>query len=65
MSKLSPADRALLSAMADYPLKPGQMLLLGPKAVAVLTGVEQFKGRFVDKHVYEASEWSSHASNAD
>lgn len=57
-SRLSPEDAAVLSMMADYPLEPGQMLLLGPRSVAILTGGEEFRGKLPDKHVLERKEWA-------
>lgn len=61
--------RALIQQMAQYPLEPGQMLLLGPKSVAYLTGdavrapwcVDQRLapgGKLLpDKHVLNEREW--------
>lgn len=40
--KISDAEKAVLTAMHDYPLEPGQMLLLGPLSVAYLSG-DHFK----------------------
>lgn len=58
---LSPEDRALIEMMRDgelFPLKPGQMLLLGPRSIAILVGRVEFKGgKLPDKHVYKESEW--------
>lgn len=66
---MTDADRAVLLAMRDYPLEPGQMLLLGPLSVAYLggdytrapwlmPGVEPpRRGRLPDKHVIEKAEW--------
>lgn len=51
-------DRAVLSVMKDYPLKPGQMLLLGPKSVAMLSGQAEFNGSLPDKLVLERADWS-------
>ena len=50
------AERALIVSMADYPLKPGQMLLLGPRSVAMLTK-GGFAGKLPDKFVLEREEW--------
>lgn len=51
------ADRALLSVMKDYPLKPGQMLLFGPQSVRILTTPGMFGGKLPDKLVLERHEW--------
>lgn len=52
------AERAVLSVMKDYPLKRGQMLLLGPRSVHILSTPNAFAGRLPDKFIYERSEWS-------
>lgn len=52
-------ERALISAMKDMPLKPGQMLLLGPKSVRALTVKGQFNGQLPDKLIIEKSEWNA------
>lgn len=52
-------DRAVLSMMKDYPLKPGQMLLLGPKSVAILSGQVEFNGSLPDKLILERNEWAN------
>lgn len=52
-------DRAVLSVMKDIPLKPGQMLLLGPKSVAILSGQVEFNGSLPDKYVLERDQWAS------
>jgi hypothetical protein len=52
------ADRALLSVMKDWQLKPGQMLLLGPKSVAALLDTMNYSpGRLTDKFIIERDEW--------
>jgi hypothetical protein len=52
------AERALISVMADWPLKPGQMLFLGPKSVAALMDERGYDPRqLVDKFIIEKSEW--------
>lgn len=56
-SQIGPEERALLSVMSDYPLKPGQMLLLGPKSVHILTSGMEWAGPLPDKHIYEKVEW--------
>lgn len=50
-------DRAVLSVMKDYPLQPGQMLLLGPKSVAMLSGQLEFDGNLPDKLILERDQW--------
>lgn len=52
-------DRAVLSVMKDMPLKPGQMLLLGPKSVAILSGQVEFNGSLPDKLILERSDWAT------
>lgn len=52
------ADRAVLSVMKDWPLKPGQMLLLGPKSVAALTDGAYDPRRMTDKMILEKLEWA-------
>lgn len=52
-------EAALYQAMADYPLKPGQALWLGPKSVKILAEPNGFKGRLPDKLVLERHEWQS------
>lgn len=52
-------DRAILSVMKDWPLKPGQILLLGPRSVAVLTdGKDYSPGKLTDKYILDRSEWA-------
>lgn len=50
-------DRAVLSAMKDMPLARGQMLLLGPKSVAMLSGAVPYGGSLPDKLILDRSEW--------
>jgi hypothetical protein len=38
MSRLDDRELAVLRSMAEYPLEPGQMLLLGPLSCAYLRG---------------------------
>ncbi len=38
MPSPDPKTRALIQMRAEYPLEPGQMLFLGPKSVAYVTG---------------------------
>jgi len=52
------ATKAVLSVMKDMPLKKGQMLLLGPKSVAILSTPGAFQGKLPDKFVFERSEWA-------
>lgn len=51
-------DRAVLSVMKDYPLQPGQMLLLGPESVRLLSTPGAFAGSLPDKLILERDEWS-------
>lgn len=53
------AERALISVMKDWPLKPGQMLFLGPKSVAALMDERGYNPRqLTDKYIIDKSEWS-------
>lgn len=68
---LSETDKAVLLALHDYPLRPGQMLLMGPLSIAYISG--DFKlapwlmphvrapggNRLPDKHVIEKTEWNA------
>lgn len=58
LSEQDKRDRALLSAMKDYPLKPGQMLLLGPKSVALLSTPGAYAGTLPDKYILDRSDWA-------
>lgn len=70
-------EKAVLIAMRDYPLEPGQMLLLGPLSVAYLGGdyekapwlmphVKAPNGkRLPDKFVLERAEWEGSAIKAN
>lgn len=49
-------ERAVIAAMAGYPLEPDEVLWLGPKSVAILAAPNGFKGKLPDKHVYKKSE---------
>jgi hypothetical protein len=51
------ADRAVISVMKDMPLKRGQMLLLGPESVRILSTPGAFAGKLPDKFVLERDEW--------
>ncbi len=53
------ADRAVISVMRDYPLEPGQMLLLGPRSVKILSTPGAFSGSLPDKLIIEKSEWNA------
>lgn len=57
-SEAEKAERALISAMANYPLKSGQMLLLGPKSVALLSTPGAYNGVLPDRHILDRREWS-------
>lgn len=58
MTEQDKRDRAVLSVMKDWPLKPGQMLFLGPKSVAALTDGAYDPGRMTDKMVLDKSDWA-------
>lgn len=52
------ADRAILSVMKDWPLEPGQMLLLGPKSCAALLNTMTYHpSQLTDKYILDKSEW--------
>lgn len=51
-------ERALISVMAEWPLKPGQMLFLGPRSVAAITSGDYHPAKLVDKWVLDKSEWA-------
>lgn len=57
LSEQDQRDRALISAMRDYPLKSGQMLLLGPQSVRILSTPGAFAGVLPDKLVLERDQW--------
>lgn len=52
-------DRAVISAMQDMKLRPGQMLLLGPVSVAMLSGEREFRPPLPDKFTFEKEEWNA------
>ena len=52
------ADRALLSVLKDWPLEPGQMLLMGPKSVKALTTRGGYDGKLPDTYTLDRSEWA-------
>ena len=70
-AKLTDADKAVLMQLHDYPLQPGQMLLLGPLSCAYIGGDYQRApwlmphvkapggNRLPDKHVIEKTEWNA------
>lgn len=50
-------DLAVVGAMSLYDLKPGQMLIFGPKSVASVSGKAKFGGVLEDKYVFERTDW--------
>lgn len=52
------ADDAFLHAMARVKLQPGQMLLLGPRSVAILSQPGTGKVRLPDMYILDRSEWA-------
>ena len=52
------AERALISVLKDWPLEPGQMLLVGPKSAKILMTPNAFAGSLPDTLVIEKVEWS-------
>lgn len=57
VGKMSDKDRAVIETMRDLKLKPGQMLLLGPRSVAMLSGDEEYNGVLPDRYIFEPEEW--------
>lgn len=57
--QLSPADAAVYEVMKDIPLKPGDMLLLGPKSVEILSTEGMFNGVLPDRYVIPKKEWEN------
>lgn len=55
--KMSAAEAAVHEVMSSIPLKPGDMLLFGPKSVKILSTEGMFEGVLPDKHVIPKSEW--------
>lgn len=55
-TSMSPEDAVVLTHMANTPLKPGQMLWLGPKSIAILLS-GKFEGRLPDRMILERGEW--------
>lgn len=55
---LSPEDRAVVEIMSNFDLKPGQMLLFGPKSVRIITTAGAYDGRLPDKFIFEREEWN-------
>lgn len=68
---LSPDELPVMKALAEYPLKSGQMMLLGPLSIAYLRG-DVLKAPWLfdakrypapggkllpDKHIFEKQEW--------
>lgn len=57
-TKGSKADKAVLYTMAEWPLEPGQMLLLGPKSVKSLSsGAYKGPRTLTDLMVLERKDW--------
>lgn len=51
-------ERALISVMAEWPLKPGQMLFLGPRSVAAITSGDYHPRQLTDRYILDKSEWA-------
>lgn len=51
-----PTERAIIAAMAGYPLQPDELLWLGPEAVKILAEPNGFKGKLPGKLVLKKSE---------
>ena len=60
---LSKADAAVHEVMSSMPLGPGQMLLLGPKSVEILSTEGAFRGALPDMMVFERAEWEGGTFN--
>lgn len=56
--KLSADDQLVIRAMAEYPLKKGQMLIVSPEMAAILTGRVLPDGKPQGKIVYDKEEWN-------
>lgn len=50
-------DRAVISAMASIPLRKGQMLLLGPESVRLLSTPGAYAGVLPDKLILDKDQW--------
>lgn len=58
-SQLSPAELAVVTAMRDMRVRPGDMLLLGPKSVRLLQGLDGgFQGKLPDKYTFTKEQWN-------
>lgn len=55
---LTEDDKIVVRAMAEYPLKKGQMLIVSPEMAAILTGRVLPEGRPQGKIVYDKKEWN-------
>lgn len=55
---LTEDDKIVVRAMAEYPLKKGQMLIVGPEMADILLGRVLPEGRPQGKIVYNKSEWN-------
>lgn len=51
-------DRALISVMKDWNLKPGQMLFLGPRSVAAITSGDYHPRQLTDRYILDRHEWA-------
>lgn len=57
--KLPPDELAVLTAMRDMRLRDGDMLLLGPKSVRLLKGLDGgFQGVLPDRYTFSKQEWN-------
>ncbi len=50
-------ELAVIAHMRDMPLKPGQMMILGPKSVEILRS-GKFAGVLPDRFVYDKDQWN-------
>lgn len=55
---LSEEDKFVVKAMAEYPLKKGQMLLISPEMADILLGRILPDGKPQGKIVYDKKEWN-------
>lgn len=56
-AQMTKDDKVVVTAMSEYPLKPGQMLLIGPEMVNILLG-RALPDKPQGKLVYDKKEWN-------
>ncbi len=55
---LTEDDKIVVRAMAEYPLKKGQMLIVSPEMAKILLGRVLPEGKPQGKIVYDKKEWN-------